>query len=97
MWNTQVYEFGKGFEEDVIEFEFEYSGDKTYQKHSSSCGCTTAKQETDKLLVKYVAGKVPEHVKKEKGYTDVNKKVFVTFTDGTLDTLVIKGKIYPKL
>lgn len=95
-WKTRVYNFGDVKEGSKnVEYTFEYEGEKEYKDHSSSCGCTTGKWGDNKIKVTYVLGKVPEHVKREKGYMDIIKKVFINFKDGHQDELRLTGRIYP--
>lgn len=95
-WNTKVFDFGVAKETDQpIKHTFEYLGKKQYDSHSASCGCTTGKWIDNKIHVTYKIGTIPDHVKKEKGFMSVTKRVYVNFKDGTQAELRITGKIYP--
>lgn len=94
-WKEKVHDFGEVKEGETVPFVFEYLGDKAYSHHTSSCGCTTGKWEDNKISVVYKAGNVPAHVKKEQGYINTIKKIFVHFKNGDVDELRLVGKVVP--
>ena len=59
----------------------------------TSCGCTGANNMTDKILVKYTAPRIPDHLRSSNAGMAFNKTVTVRYTDGSHETLKISGVV----
>lgn len=96
MWNTTEFDFNIITPGTKVEANFYYEGDKEIEKVKVSCGCTLAKFNKKEKVINavYTAGELPKYMV-EKGIIEfqVNKSVFVTYTDGEEETLKIKGTV----
>jgi hypothetical protein len=59
---------------------------------SSSCGCSTPKQDGNKIVVSYTPGTIPFHLISQ-GFYNTTKTITITYKDGTTDILSFKAKI----
>lgn len=96
-WNRTTRHFGDVYEGEELFFTFHYLGDKEYDKHSTSCGCTSGNWINNTLQVRFKPRNVPVSVL-DTGVNNyqVTKSISVFFKDGSSDRLYLKAIVYEK-
>lgn len=97
MWHPKEIDKGRHPDNQKIEFEFEYIGNKIPRVVSGSCGCTSVQLEGNKVKgtvePKKVSDVVPAMVSKKEYAMEQHVTVF--YTDNTHDVLKVKATIIP--
>lgn len=94
-WEEYEIDLGEVKKKSTVSAIFTAKEDiKTIAGIVASCGCTTPIYDLEKktLSVSFKAGNIPFHLRKQ-GFYIANKKITVTYEDGTKDQLFIKAKI----
>lgn len=94
-WKETTIDLGEVKKKSLISVEF--IGRKLIKEIvgiRASCGCTTPIYDEDekKLKVSFKTGVIPFHLRKQ-GFYLANKKITITYQDGTFEELFIKAKV----
>lgn len=95
MWNLTTYNFGEAVKGTEVTAEFIYEGDKKITEIKASCGCTVVdyKEGSNVIKATYDVPGIASHLKKIQDKQEIVKSLTVTFSDGTVQILYIKGTI----
>lgn len=73
----------------------DFNPEKKVKSIKPSCGCMTVKYDdtTNRIILTFKAGEVPQHVMQRQGYQSINLYLTVFYMDNTSERISVTGKV----